>query len=358
MSNNTVTLKVNCHDYHGWKSVQITRSLQTIASYFQLEYTDRWAGQATPLPLFPGQECTVLVYDIPVITGYIDSINPWFDAASRTMSCAGRDKTADLVDCSAIHNPGEFRNLALDGIVRALVAPFHIDIKIDASVGEPFTVFKLQPSETVFEAIERAARLRGVLLITDGLGNLILTKPGQQRIDTCLVQGKNVLSADCECDFKERYSQYTVKGQQQGFDELLPKQCSQITARATDANVKRYRPLTILSEAQVNAGNAQTRANWEATVRAARSQVVNITVQGWLQNEKTRQLWEVNQRVSVKLPWLGIESELLITQVTFTLNASGSTTALQLMHPEAFIPQPQIPESTSINNWKKLINAS
>ncbi len=351
-----VILKIDDREYHGWKSVQITRSMQTISGYFQLGYTDRWHGQKEPLPIFPGQTCSVFIDQTPLITGHIDAINPSFDKDSRSASFSGRDRTADLVDCSTLHKPDEFRGVTLDYIVRALVAPFQIKVKVETKVGAPFDVFKLQPGETVFEAIERAARLRGILLLSDGLGNVVLAKPNAQPAIACLVQGENVLGADAQCDVKECYSRYMVKGQQQGFDSVLPELTSQVRAEASDATITRYRPLLILSEAQVNNANAQTRANWEAAVRAARSEVITVTVQGWTHNEE--QLWTINQRVAVKLPWLGIDSELLISQVTYALNeGQGSTTTLQLMRPDAFIPQPQIPPSATTENWKKLIDA-
>ncbi len=350
-------LRVNGIDYHGWQSVQVTRSLQAIAGQFQVDYSKSESKAVYLLSLHPGDACTVLLGDTPVITGYIDTLSSHLEGQSKGAQCTGRDKTADLVDASSTHHPDEFRGLDLAGIARLLTAPFGITVKTQVPVGAPFSVFKLQPGETVFEAIERAARMRGILLISDGLGNLVLTQTGQERAHTPLIQGNNVLSISGQFNHQERFSHYIVKGQQQGWEELTSEQSAEVKAQAQDTTVLRHRPLMIFAETVVDQPTAQQRANWEATVRAARSTVISVVVQGWRQQDDS--LWAINQRVQVELPTLGIDDEWLITQVTYSLNMSqGTTTALELMRPDAFVPQPVVvKENNTSTGWKELIDA-
>jgi prophage tail gpP-like protein len=83
------------------------------------------------------------------------------------------------------------------------------------------------------------------------------------------------------------------------------------------------------------------RAQWEATVRAARAVSVQVTVQGWRQGNG--ELWPVNALVNVDLPWLRLSGDMLISELTHTLDESGTRTQLTLRRPDAFIPQPATP---------------
>ena len=73
----------------------------------------------------------------------------------------GRDRTGDLVDCSAATMPGEWQNELLDRIVQSLIDPFGISVTVDTDIGEPFRKFRIDEGETVFEAIDRACRYSG-----------------------------------------------------------------------------------------------------------------------------------------------------------------------------------------------------
>jgi len=100
--------------------------------------------------------------------------------------------------------------------------------------------------------------------------------------------------------------------------------------------VNRFRPLIIQAEGKMNRSRAQQRANWEANVRAARSQSVTLTVQDFVQGNGD--LWDINQLVSVFAPVLYINpaTELLITSTEYIINASGSFTRISLKRADAY----------------------
>ena len=52
------------------------------------------------------------------------------DSGSFSLSVSGRDKTADLIDCSATGN-SEFNNKTLTAIAQELCAPFGIAVLTD-----------------------------------------------------------------------------------------------------------------------------------------------------------------------------------------------------------------------------------
>ena len=339
-----LTLTVGGRIYSGWESVEITRSVQAVAGGFQLAVTDRWAGQAMPWPIRCGDACVLAIDGETVINGYVDQVVPSFSGSQRGIRVKGRDRTGDLVDCSAMHSPGEWAGIGLKRLAAILCQPFGVSVSAEVDVGKPFAKFALQPGETAWEALERACRLRAVLATGDGDGGVLITRAGQQRARDDLVQGENILAGNATLDMTRRYSRYAVDAQNIGSDNAWGAAAAEIRGAATDAGVPRYRPLLVLAEGSADTATARQRAQWEATVRAARGAEARITVQGWSQQGGA--LWRPNQRVQVASDWLRIHGEMLIAAVTYRKDDTAGTTAeLQLMRPDALTPSPEVPKA-------------
>jgi len=121
---------------------------------FDLGYFYSWDGQEA-LPINDGDACEVRMGDDVVLTGYVDEAVDTLDDESHELQVTGRDKTGDLVDCSAIHSPDQWSGLTLQAIAAILCKPFDIPVKAETDTGAPFPTVKLQPGETVFAVIER-----------------------------------------------------------------------------------------------------------------------------------------------------------------------------------------------------------
>jgi prophage tail gpP-like protein len=337
-----VVLGVNGFNYGGWKAIRIVRGMEQIAGTFDLTVSERWPGQDTARPIRPGDACTVSIDADIVITGYVDDFNPGYDATSHQVRVAGRDKTGDLVDCSAIYKTGHWLGQKLDKIAKDLCGPFGIGVVVETDVGEKFSEFAIQEGETVFECLERAAKMRGVLLTADGKGGLVITRAGTQKAGVSLEKGVNVLRADGQFSHKDRYSSYTIKGQRRGTDDdwLTPESITEVSGGATDSGVKRYRPLIVLGEDQGDGGAYQQRVDWERNTRLGKSIRSSITVQGWREKGDAGALWTPNRLIPVKDDWQGLDAELIISGVTYSLDEQGTTTTLDLTHPSAFAQEP------------------
>lgn len=332
-ASSVLTLRTSGLAYEGWKAVEVTRRMDQCAGSYTLDVSDVWPGQDYTRRIDPGAECEVLLGGERVITGYVDSVALEIDAGQHRVRVAGRDRTGDLVDCSAVRKTGQWRGLRIEQIAAELCEPFGVVVRAEVDTGKPLPSFALQEGETVFEAIERAARIRGLLLMSDGQGALLITRAGLARVATRLVLGQNVLRARSMLDMRDRYSSYTCKGQAPGNDQHNGKTVSQIAARAEDAGVQRYRPLVLTNDAPDLAASLRERVRWEANVRAARSAEIEITVQGWRHDAG---LWQPNTLVPVVVPALRMDAELLITSVANILDEQGSTTTLLLTRPDAY----------------------
>ncbi len=326
-----VELSVGGQIYGGWTALSIQRGIEQLSGSFTLTLTERWPEQTAARPVKPGQACVVSIDGEAVVTGYIDEVSPSFSSNEHTLSVTGRDATADLVDCAAIYASGQWKNASLARIARDLCAPFKIPVVIDpnaqALADQPFPSWNIEEGEKVFDCLQRAALLRTVLLTTNGDGKLLITRPGFEKAVSALGEGANILSGEGKFSWAERFSEYRVKGHTRG--DVASK------GVAKDTVISRYRPTIILAEDQASQATASERANWEKTVKIGRSNRATVTVQGWRQGVGVP-LWLPNLRVSVTSPTLRVDGELLISSLTYTLDSSGSKTALELVDPRAF----------------------
>lgn len=330
-----LTLSVGAAVYAGWKRVAVRRSIETISGTFEIAVSERWPQQQAKLALGPGMACKVAIGGKTVITGYIDDVEPSYRDGEHGVVIRGRDATGDLVDCSAIHATGQWANRSLAEIAADLCKPFGIAVRTDVDLGDRFPTFAIQDGETAFECIERACRQRGVLPLSDGLGSLLFTRATSgRRASTPLVRGVNIKEAQGSYSDRERFRDYTVKGQSQGSDTAWGVAAAEPMGKARDPSISRYRPLVVIAEAPGDSGKLARRAQWEANVRAGRARRATIKTQGW--HQANGDLWEPNLLVTVRDDWLAIDREMLIVDVALLLGPDGSEADISVARPEAF----------------------
>jgi prophage tail gpP-like protein len=361
-----LTLKVGGELFEGWKSVSINLGIDRIAGNFSLGLTERWPHNPRDWAIAPGEHCAVLIGDVPVISGYVDESNVSFDADKHDIQVTGRDRTGDLVDCSA--PSAAYSGISFVEIARRLVKPYKIEINDEVGIGGSIPKFSIQTGDTVFSTLEKLARQVGVLLVSDGLGGIKITRGGKsgQATDTLEV-GQNVLAAEIKHSHAELYSSITVKGQASGasaseYDLSHAAAESSVERKEIGASrrmsgVDRHRPLVIVAETQADAARCRQRAEWEAGSREAKSKKISVTVQGWRQSDG--QLWQINQTVQLVAPWLRADGRWLISELNYTLDETGTKTVLTLVGVKAFDSLPEIPASGSggggVNNKYKVI---
>lgn len=329
-------LKVNGAIYGGWKTLRAQRSIEQVAGAFDLGISEQWPGQSDVSPILPGRACQLLLDGEAVITGHVDDAMPDFDDTRHEVRVQGRDKTADLVDCSAIWRSGQWSNVKLDQLARDLVKPYGIKVIVEADVGAAFSSWAIEEGETVFATLERAARQRAVLLTSNAYGDLVITRAGKTRCSTALVEGVNIKAARGNFSWRDRYSSYGVKGQGRlGADGDAVHAAP--AATVNDDAITRYRPLVVIAESHNEHASARDRAEWERNVRRGRSARASITVRGW--RNDAGELWAPNQLISVTSPklYLPKPSDLLIVGCVYTLDdRQGSLTELAVALAEAF----------------------
>ncbi|EAU8203139.1 phage baseplate assembly protein [Escherichia coli] len=338
---NTVTLRTDGRLFTGWTSVSVTRSIESVAGYFELGVN---VPPDTDLSgLAPGKAFTLEIGGQIVCTGYIDSRRRQMTADSMKITVAGRDKTADLIDCAAVYSGGQWKNRTLEQIARDLCAPYGVTVRWELSDKEsaaPFPSFTLDHSETVYEALVRASRARGVLMTSNAAGELVFSRAASTATDE-LVLGENLLTLDFEEDFRDRFSEYTVKGYARANgaegDDIDAKSIVSRKGTATDSDVTRYRPMIIIADSKITAKDAQARALREQRRRLAKSITFEAEIDGW--TRKDGQLWMPNLLVTIDASKYAIKTtELLVSKVTLILNdQDGLKTRVSLAPREGFL---------------------
>ncbi len=331
MSKSTLTLNIGGTNYEGWKAVSVTLSMENLSGSFELTMSDNGGNAANSIK--PNDPCTVLINGEIVITGYVDKIVPSFDATNHEIKVSGRDKAGDMVDSSAIDGTGQYKNQTIDQIISKVASPFGIGVENKVGSTKTLETFNRDQGATAFETIQKLARKGGFLVVSDGKGGVMLTRTGTEMMDVPLVQGQNILAANCEYNASEMHDQYHVKGQKQGKDTDTVKKIAHNKAKVTNEYANRYRPLLIIDDGQSDETSVQDRAKWEATVRAARAKQAEITVNGW---QSGGGLWGINRLCQVESSYLGINDVMVISTVNFTLDENGELAKITLTPPEAY----------------------
>ena len=286
---NIVTLTVNDLNYQGWKSARIDVGLERIARSFELSITDLWPGHVTEITrVKPGDLVEIRIDNDLVCTGYIDATPIDYDANGITIMMRGRSKTADLVDSSVDISTGQFKNLNAQAVAQKLAAPYGLSVLTQVAVGNPVTDFQIQQGESAFESLDRIAKCR----------------------------------------------------QKSGTDDAYGSAAAQMTGTAVDSQVVRKRVLIIRQSGQADNQTCQDRANYEQQVRRAKAGECRYRVQGWRQSNGD--LWACNSTVQITDGIMGINTNLLISEVTYTLDDSGLITELVVIPLAAYATEPEV----------------
>ena len=338
---NKVTVAVNGLSFGGFTTIRISAGIERQARDFQLDTTWHWPGQTTEIPVKQGDKVEVRIGSDLVVTGYVSATPVSYDARSISRSIVGRSLTADLVDCSS--EVMQWREQSVLDIVKSLASQVNVSVVSEVDASLLINDHSVDPSETIFESIDRLLTISRLLSTDDERGNLVIAKPGSSgRSAEDLVLGQNIVSCRMAQDFSKCFSQYRVIGQRSGSDDLDATSISEVVGEQADPRIERNRLLIIQQSGQLTPELAKDRAVWESASRVAKALAVDYTIVGWRQS--TGALWKANQLVKVKDEVAGLNRDMLITEVTYELSDSGMLTHLRLMPPEGLGTMPEAPK--------------
>ncbi len=315
MANSPLTIKINNQSFKNWSDVSITISMLNLAHSFSFtaiydlknnEFTNHLKTFKT------GKEVKIYIKDKLVSTGYIDNLSTSLTTNGISLNISGRSKTADLIDCSTSI---QLKNLTLTQIIKKLCSPFKINVK-ELAKTKAVDDFHMQ-CENIFQSINTVAKSQGLLLITDSNGDLLITKPSNQKGNHIFKQGHNIMEAHLSYDQTKTFSKYTIKthdGDKQTYEDKL---------------IKRYRPYSVVADDQTHQ-TAKTTANRNHGLANS----LSILTAYWFMNNR---VWNVNQKIKLDIPMLDLNTSWLTVETRFSYNQSqGETCELTLQPMKAY----------------------
>ncbi len=329
-----IEVVANGRKFTGWTSANISRSLSNIAAGFSLQLVGHDV-EGSLIRLFPGDSVEVFADGVKVIDGYIDKLTTAFNANGKQVGVQGFEKTCDLADC-CVESPVEWRKKKIDIIISDILQKFDLSFynAQNVDLGAALSSFAVDPGTKALDAIAKLCKERGVLPVSNGLGKVFLLKPSACERGPALKQGQNLLSASADYSLSGRFSSYYVYGT--GKAKKRVKSCKE------DSDVERFRPLIIVDPNASEKESTDARAEWECSIRKAKSMQFKCSVSGWKISET--KVWEPGLICSFEAPELFVDSplDLLVSSVNYSFGPGGSVVNLTLCQQDSFEPQPEV----------------
>lgn len=318
--------------FTGWESVGVRRAFHEASRSFTLRAAAETGASALHQLFAVGAQVQIYFAGDLILTGDVTRRSPHLTATSCEVEIEGRSKTHHAVDSSAVHKTGHFENQDPVAIGNSLLSPLGLTLKSSLSQ-TPEPIYQLTPGETIFRALDRLARKRGMTLHDDAQGNLHMTNASVSRGKHAggLIEGQNMVTASADHNGGNRHSHIIVRGQQ---SRLTGPQALQIEAIARDNNVAAYRPLVVIQDDETSLDQAKGRAQNHRSRAAGHSLKASVRVVGTRDAAGT--IWEPGWLVWTQSDALDIAQDMLVESADTSQDEGGTLTELTLVDPRAY----------------------
>lgn len=348
----TYTLS-NSRTITGWENIRLTRGIERCPSDFELTMSEPYSS-VTDIMIQAGDYIEIFLGQDHVFTGFVDRMNPSYNASQHTVRISGRSLCQDITDCGGNWFGLQLKNMTVDKIAQFLCDFYGIAVQVASgtNVGAPIAQINPMVGETIYAILERVCRFRALLLYDMPDGSLMLASGGQQTNDPSSASiGATTVSGGFEegINVQEASVLYAMDGCYSDYDGVYlaldtlrdTGGGSNLVAHATDPDVTRYRYKATICESVVGGKDiAQMRVNWEMTRRNGRGQQLRLTTDSW--RDAAGVLYSPNSLTHIDLPSLKLVKDgWLISEVTYKRDPdSGTTCELTIMPPSAFYQEP------------------
>jgi prophage tail gpP-like protein len=352
-------IEVNGTQYSGWTNAVANVRLDTIADAFSFTAT---AQDGKPLPFKGGEDCSVFVDELKVLTGHIEIVNVDGNSSAHDITIDGRSSTGDVLDSKIGALPDIRPPVSLARVISLVLSHLGSPVKVVDEV-KPSLFTKAEdlaapePGQDAFEFIQALARKKQVLLSSDADGNLLITKSSGTEIDATIHHrvnnnDNNVIQYSVSYDTTGRYNRYRLTTQLNPLSLVdassssNPKIADQ-SSEVLDTLIRVGRQFVLVSE---NAGsNPLDRARWEANIRKARGRVYGCTVHGY--RNQSGDIWRVNNLVQVIDEFAGINSRMLLNTIQYSLDVdNGRLTTMTFVEKNAYTLELEEPDTDVVED--------
>jgi len=331
-----------------WRSIKIRKSLDEICHTLELEIPP---SERTKIKRHNrlGVICeNSLDRDMGgrrrVTTVLVDEVTSNVDITKHSLMVFGRSPARDIIDStwSPENDPSFMVNdtdQSLKMITRQIAGKFNIscDTFEYEGVDDPTDIVSFFDfeNESPWTKLIGEADNQGFILTSNEIGNLYLWKVagGDRPEPFNITEGINLKNIRWTENGSEQFHEYVVK-------------CAGMEARKIDNTCPGNRVLTIeLTDFEFNEERLRRRAETEMRRRSETKTIV--TVPGWgLTDEQIKSLgrtdkkeiyWIPNLLIPVRIPSLGLDIKLLISEVEYTATAEAVGCDLTLVKREMYL---------------------
>jgi prophage tail gpP-like protein len=329
-------LTVADHKFSNWKSVWVQHRWAEAYPIFKFTSADiaevpsDWAL----LQFKPGDECAIYLGKKLAAAGIITVRQTAYNKTSKGVQFEGVGVTWYAARSSIINATGNFDDKPFEAIADEVLKPTGIKmLPVGILNAIPFARCQCEKGEKIWDFLERLARVRGIVLGSDHLGNMLGIDTHTKPIVATLQEGFNIIEMQAIISIQDIYSDYILEGQTAASD-LQNMQAASEQQADVAGTAKRYSPVLTPAEQPVwSIAELLDRAKNEYIWHEGTLIQVTVVVQGWMR-PGTHELWRAGDNVSVYSPMAMIIMTLKIRTITFTQDRqSGTRTALDLVAP-------------------------
>lgn len=339
----TVRLLVGGLSHDDWESYEVDSDLLTPADAWRVVLAVK--GGAVPAKVVEGAPVEIRVGNDLVMVSRIDTIEDEADRGGLRVVISGRDRAADLVDCSAPLFTA--RLVSLEQIVAKLVAEFGIrKRRIEAASTRIREKISVEPGDTAWDALANVAEANGLWPWFEPDGTLVVGGPDYDAppVATLILRksgdGNNVLSLRRSRSMQGRYSELTVLGQTHGTLTETGKHATK--GFATDKGVRWHRPKFVMDHESDSPAIAEDRARKLLADSRLRGFTLGAMVVGHRivapGQPAHGRLWTPGKRIRVISEPHGIDDVFFLMARKFTLSRQqGPRTHLTLKEDRTWV---------------------
>ena len=287
---------------------------------------------AQALQIMPGTEtmASVTLGGVLFCNGNVYERQASYDANNHGVRIIICGLPLPLIKSAVPLKNGQFKGYSFQAIASSVLQPFGLNLKIASlppGFDKPFRYVATIPGEPAWTFLERLARLRGAAMTDDEFGNVVIHGQAQTTPVGDLVEGGNILSANCVMQYPQA-SGIEVTAQQKGSDTITPDQARAPAASGAITGMGSNRPSLLHTEDAGDGDDARRRAQAEQMANLAPVTTAQIVVQGWLR--PSGDLWSIRDLVTVNSPMLALNVGLYVVKTVFSQDTSGTLTTLEL----------------------------
>ncbi|MEJ8674846.1 phage baseplate assembly protein [Chromobacterium amazonense] len=333
-----VSLQINGRQHGDWTHYAIDSDLAMAADGWQVSLG--LPGGAFPPDVEPGAMVKVQVGGETVLLGRIDDISHSVSPGSHQLALSGRDLAGILLDCSAPLFTA--KGMTLQDVLDNVVKPLGIaNIRVDAKAQGQIEKINVDPGNSAWDVLTRAAQANGLTAWFDPDGTLVVGGPDYSRPASARLilrrdgKGNNVLSLAETRSHAQRYSELTLLGQSHG--QALTAGRHAMRHQTFDSDVCYHKPRIQVEPDAASPAELAARADKMLADARLAGYTLTATVAGHRDSQGA--LWTPGQRIEVESEPHGIHGTYFLMARTFEGGrGQGCVTRLTLKEDQCWIP--------------------